>query len=129
MKNRFEPTRERFAWSATAWFRWYSFWLWLHYIAGLLIVVFSAVVASGNSLLGIDIKIYGALAGIIAAGVTFLRPNEKAAFFRARWHLLNSAMLDPENDDVSKLYKAYILAENMSSGVVLEAKKDDLSDG
>ena len=125
MSKKFTPTRDRFEQSAKSWFGWYSFWLYLHYIIGLLIVIFSGLVATSIELGGTNISgWFGAASGILAAIVTFLRPNEKATTFKARWHLLNKALLDPKNagHDITKFYEAYITAEAMSNGMVVNTK-------
>ena len=118
MDGEFKPTRERFEKSAKDWFRWYAFWLYAHYIVGLLIVIIGVLIAA--DMMENYVKVLGVLSGILAATVTFLRPNEKAAIFRARWHGLNSILLDPSNDDLSKVYDAYVKAEALTTASVMK---------
>jgi len=126
MDNEFQPTRARFEKSAKHWFRWYAFWLYSHYIVGMLLVIIGVLVASGLD--GINVKILGVISGILATSVTFLRPNEKAAIFRARWHGLNSILLDPSNDDLGKVYKAYVDAEALTTASIMKLGEGSVSD-
>jgi len=119
VEDEFTPTRARFKKSARSWFRWYAFWLYAHYIVGLLIVITATLIAA-DFMEGQFDKVLGIFSGILAASVTFLRPNEKAAIFRARWHGLNSKLLDPSNDDVAKIYDAYVEAEALTTASIMK---------
>ena len=126
MNGEFSPTRARFEKSAKSWFRWYAFWLYAHYIVGMLIVIIGVLIAS--DLMEGLVKVLGIASGILAASVTFLRPNEKAAIFRARWHGLNSVLLDPSNDDLSKVYEAYIEAEALTTASIMKLGQTSSND-
>lgn len=128
MVSEFIPTRARFEKSARSWFRWYAFWLYTHYITGLLIVIIAVLIASPINE-GLSHHILGIISGILAASVTFLRPYEKAAMFRTRWHALNSILLDPENDDLSKVYKAYVSSEALTTAAIIQTSDTKVSDG
>ena len=126
MDSEFQPTRARFEKSAKHWFRWYAFWLYSHYIVGMLIVIIGVLIAS--DLMEEHVKVLGIISGILAASVTFLRPNEKAAIFRARWHGLNSILLDPSNDDLGKVYKAYVEAEALTTASIMKLGQSSVND-
>jgi len=128
MKNAYKPTRERFEKSARSWYLWYTFWLYAHYILGLVIVIFTALIAT-RLLTDVQTALIGGLTSVLAATITFLSPSSKAAIFRTRWHILNQALLDPSSTDLNLVYEAYIEAESLTTNSIskfntLEEKND-----
>ena len=114
MGNEYIPTRERFEKSARSWYLWYTFWLYAHYVVGLIIVILTAFIAT-RLLTDTQTSIVGGLTSVLAATMTFLGPRSKAAIFRTRWHILNKALLDPANTKLSSIYDAYIEAESLTT--------------
>ena len=92
---------------------------YFHYIFGLAIVILTALIAT-DLLKDIWVVFAGFVASAAAAANTFLRPDQKAALFRARWHSLNSVLLNPSITDINEVYEAYIKGEALTTASIFK---------